>query len=44
MENQPNEITPVLVDAVLMPNGEVICAGKTVGYFKDIKEFLTPKQ
>lgn len=44
MDTQPEEITVVNVQAVLMPNGEVICNGKTVGWFKDIKKYLTLAQ
>lgn len=43
MENQPQEITPVKLDAVLMPNGEIICLGKTIGRFRELKKYLTPK-
>jgi len=32
------------LEVVLMPNGEVICLGKTVGWFHDLSRFLTPKE
>lgn len=37
---QPKIITAVRVEAVLMPNGEVICNGKTLGYFKNIQNLI----
>lgn len=40
IEKQPDEITPVLVSAVLMPNGEVICLGKTIGWYDELKDYL----
>lgn len=39
---QPDEITICNLQVLLMPNGEVICLGKTVGWFKDLKEYLIP--
>jgi len=44
IEEQPEEITVVEVDAVLMPNGEVICLGKTIGFFKELQKYLTIKK
>jgi len=44
IEKQPDEITLCTVEAVLMPNGEVICLGKTIGFFKTLKEYLTIKE
>lgn len=41
---QPDQITACRLDVVVMPNGEVICLGKTVGWFKDLKKYLTPKE
>ena len=43
MEEQPEEITPCKLDCIVMPNGEVICLGKTIGRFKDLKEYLSVK-
>lgn len=42
-EEVPEEITVVNVEAVLMPNGEVICSGKTVGWFTDLQKYITRK-
>lgn len=44
MENLPEEIILCNLEVVLMPNGEVICCGKTVGYFKDFKKYLSEKK
>jgi hypothetical protein len=40
IKEQPNEITTVYLQAVLMPQGEIISQGKTIGWFKDCKKFL----
>lgn len=44
MEKQPKEITACRVQCVLMPQGEVIFLGKTIGWFKDLKTFLSTEQ
>jgi hypothetical protein len=41
---QPTELTLCVLDVVVMPNGEVIHQGNTVGWFKDMKEFLQVKK
>ncbi|MBA7495385.1 hypothetical protein ES702_05967 [subsurface metagenome] len=43
MKELPKEITVCVLDVVLMPQGEIICLGKTVGWFKDLKEHLKKK-
>ena len=42
MKKQPKEIITVKLTCVLMPQGELICLGKTVGWFKDFKDDLEP--
>ena len=42
MEKQPNDIVLCKLNVVVMPQGEVICLGKTLGWFRDLKEQLTP--
>ncbi len=44
METNPDKITVCNLEVVLMPNDEIICKGKTVGWFKDFKEYLTVKE
>ncbi len=36
----PEGITPVMIEGVLMPNGEVITLGKTIGWFDTFKEVM----
>ena len=43
MKKNPKEITPADLDVIVMPNGEVICLGKTVGWVKELGKFLTKK-
>ena len=40
----PDEITVCELEVVLMPQGEVICSGKTVGWFKDLQPYLKLKK
>ena len=40
MKKLPKEITLCKLECILMPQGEVICCGKTVGWFKDLKSYL----
>lgn len=44
MKEIPDEITTCNLECLLMPNGEVISAGKSLGWFKDFSKFLTKKQ
>lgn len=37
----PGEITVCRLECVVMPNGEVICAGKTVGWVTTHGKYLT---
>lgn len=38
----PDEITIADLDCLVMPNGEVICLGKTLGWVEDFGEHLRP--
>ena len=40
MNKQPSEMTVCTLQVLLMPNGELLCLGKTVGWFKEFKEYL----
>ena len=42
MKQLPKEITVCKLECVLMPQGEIICMGKTVGWFKDLGSCLQP--
>lgn len=44
MEEQPKEITLCTLECLVMPQGELICKGKSLGWFKDFKEYLTKKE
>ena len=44
MDKQPEEITVCMLEVVLMPNGEIISLGKTIGWFENYKQYLTVKQ
>jgi len=43
MKKQPKETTICNLECVLMPNGEIISLGKTIGWFKEFKKYLQPK-
>lgn len=43
MKTIPENITLCNLSVVLMPNGEVILLGKTIGMFKDLKKYLEIK-
>jgi len=40
LAKRPTEITPVWIEAVLMPNGEIISFGKTIGWFDTLEKHL----
>jgi len=40
MKKNPKNIALCLLKVVLMPNGEIICFGKTIGWFKDLKDYM----
>lgn len=40
MKKCPENITLCTLDVVVMPNGEVICCGKTLGWFKELGQYL----
>lgn len=40
MKETPKEITLAALTVVVMPQGEIICLGKTIGQFKDLKDEL----
>lgn len=41
MDKLPDEITLCNLQVVVMPNGEIICNGKTLGWYRDYFLFLT---
>ncbi len=44
IEEQPKEITVIKLECILMPQGEIISKGKTIGWFRDYKEYLEVKE
>lgn len=44
MIKQPTEITVVYVEAVLIPNGEIISCGKSLGWFREISHAVHDKK
>ena len=40
MKTQPEEITLCTLEVLLMPNGEIISMGKTIGWFDTYKKYL----
>jgi len=43
MMKTPDQITVAYLECLVMPNGEVICLGKTLGWTDKLGEYLTPK-
>ena len=43
MEKKPDTITLCKLECVAMPNGEILCNGKSIGYFKDLGKYLESK-
>jgi len=44
MIEKPKEITLAQLEVVVMPNGEIICLGKTIGMYDTHKHFLKEKE
>ena len=40
MIEKPTEITIAHIDVVVMPNGEIICKGNRIGWYKDFAKYL----
>ena len=43
INDQPTEITVCTLECVVMPNGEIISKGKTIGHFKEFQKYLEVK-
>ena len=43
MKISSEKITLCNLEVVVMPNGEIICLGKTIGWVKELGKYLTPK-
>ena len=44
MKKLPKEITICNLEVLVMPNGEIICLGKTLGWFDKLKKYITIKK
>lgn len=42
MMKVPTVITVASLEVVVMPNGEVICGGRSLGWVSDLGKFLKP--
>lgn len=42
MKNDPRELLICSLECMLMPNGEIISGGKTLGWFDTLGKYLTP--
>lgn len=42
MMKAPKEITVARLECVVMPNGEIICKGTTIGWVSALGKYLTP--
>lgn len=40
INEQPYKMKIFHLEVLVMPQGEIICNGKTIGWFKDLSEFL----
>ena len=41
MTENPEQISIAKLEVVVMPNGEIICFGKTIGYVNEIGKYLS---
>lgn len=41
MKKPPKEMILCTLEVLVMPNGEILCNGITVGWVKDIGQYLT---
>jgi len=44
MMKTPKDITIASLEVLVMPNGEVLCEGKTIGWVQTLGKYLTPSQ
>jgi len=45
IEAVPNDITLVYVEAIMMPTGEILCMGESIGIFRDFgKVYRVPQK
>jgi len=42
MNKAPKEITLCHLEVIVMPNGEILCLGKSIGFIKELGKYLIP--
>jgi hypothetical protein len=40
IEKMPEDLKLSYLEILIMPNGELLCKGKRIGYFKDFKDVI----
>jgi len=40
VNKNPENITLATLQVIIMPNGEVVCLGKSIGFIKDLGKYL----
>ncbi len=43
MKKPPKEITICNLEVLVMPSGEILCNGETIGWVKDLGKYVTKK-
>lgn len=43
VDKKPKEMVVCNLEVLLMPNGEIICLGKIIGWFMTMKDYLSEK-
>lgn len=43
MMTKPHAITIAQLEVLVMPNGEVLCAGRSLGWVGQLGKYLTPE-
>jgi hypothetical protein len=44
MKEVPKEITLCNLEVIVMPNKEILCNGRRVGWFQEFGQYLTKKE
>ena len=43
MNQEPDEPTTCTLEVLVMPNGEILCYGRTIGWLNDLGRYLDVK-
>jgi len=44
LEKNPEQIALCNLEVIVMPNGEILCLGKSIGFIKTLGKYLTIKE